>query len=280
MKTLWYDAGPAGLAVADRRTPVLALHGSASTGSLWQGLSDYLRGRYRVTAPDLPDVAGAGSAAEARTIEVLELGNEPVHIVGHAHGAAIALEIALSRPELVRSLTLIEPTVFHLLCEGDRSDLRLLAELFALSDRMDSLMEAGDVTAGMRHYTDFWHGGGAWQRTSLGLRSDLAQRARRTASDLSADLAEAWPMMRLAEIDCPTLVAMALESPVASLRVAEMTAEAIPGARLAMIADAGHMSPLTDPHIVDPLIGGHLKSADSVRSGAMRPSHHRYAFWA
>ena len=34
--------------------PVVALHGSASNAKQWRGLMDYLKGRFRVIAPDLP----------------------------------------------------------------------------------------------------------------------------------------------------------------------------------------------------------------------------------
>nr|WP_309402578.1 hypothetical protein [Aminobacter niigataensis]WMD00257.1 hypothetical protein RAR13_30450 [Aminobacter niigataensis] len=51
-----------------------------------------------------------------------------------------------------------------------------------------------------------------------------------------------------------------------SLRVTEMVAEAIPGARLAIVPDAGHMALLTAPHIVNPMIAAHLRAADGVRT--------------
>ncbi|MGO4841277.1 hypothetical protein AB4144_54375, partial [Rhizobiaceae sp. 2RAB30] len=49
-----------------------------------------------------------------------------------------------------------------------------------------------------------------------------------------------------------------------SLRVTEKDAEAIAGARLMMISEAGHMAPLTDPHIIDPMIGLHLRTVDGL----------------
>ena len=41
-------------------------------------------------------------------------------------------------------------------------------------------------------------------------------------------------------------------------------AEALPRATLRMIPEAGHLAPLTDPHVVDPMIGAHLVVADRV----------------
>lgn len=39
----------------------------------------------------------------------------PVHLIGHSYGGSIALHITLAHPELVRTLTLIEPPVPSLL---------------------------------------------------------------------------------------------------------------------------------------------------------------------
>jgi lipase len=269
MDALQIDPTSHGFSVLpDSRQPVLALHAAAGSGRQWQGLSDYLRGRYRVIAPDLP---GYGSARwfAARDIEdvadriVRTIGiGEPMHVVGHAHGAAVALELAMTRPDLVRSLSLIEPAVFHLLRTGSASDQALFGELASLAEWMAASVAADNPTAGMRAYVDYWYGPGAWYQTSSGLRESLTRQTERVALDLAASLAETWPATQCSGLDCPTLAVMALESPTASLRVTEIVADAIPGARLLMVPDAGYMAPLTDPHIIDPLIGGHLRSVD------------------
>lgn len=255
---------------ADRRLPVLALHEAASSRQQWDGLSDYLRGHYRVIAPDLPKHVDAGlrtardihNIAEA-LLEPLASHGEPMHIVGHAHGAAVALEIALSRPALVRSLTLIEPSTFHLLRAGD---MAAFDELVRLAEQMAECLAAAKPAAAMRTYVDFWYGAGAWSRTSSTLQDHFILQAEQVVTSLAASLAESWTISRCKRLTCPTLAVMALESPVAGLRATEIVSEAIPGARLVMIPDAGHMMPLTDPHILDPLIASHLRSVDRVET--------------
>src|SRR5512138_3457520 len=99
--------------------PVILLHCSGSSGAQWRTLASTLEARHLVAAPDL---IGYGSAApwtgrapfslaqEAGPIlSLIGTLGEPVHLVGHSYGGAVALHIALTRPELVRSLTLIEP---------------------------------------------------------------------------------------------------------------------------------------------------------------------------
>ncbi|MBB6468200.1 alpha/beta fold hydrolase [Aminobacter carboxidus] len=270
MNTMWNDTSwwSGRVCQPEPILPVLALHGTATTGRLWQGTEDYLRGRYRLIAPDLPGY-GRSSRRTARDISdvagmVLDAmaGEAPMHLVGHGHGAAVALEIALLRPELVKSLTLIEPTLFHLLREGDRSDLALFTELASMAGKLAAAASGPNPAASMRIYVDFWYGTGAWRRTSEGLQQELGRHAEQVGRDLAIALAETWLASRCRELNCPTLAVMALDSPTASLRVTEMVSEAIPGARLAMIPGAGHMALLTDPHIVDPMIAAHLRAAD------------------
>lgn len=285
MKMTWADLNSLDVAEVDFRPPVLALHGAASSGQQWHGLSDYLRGRYRLHAPDLAgygdaqlNVARGMEQIAASLIAAMQRNDAPMHVVGHLHGAALAMEVAMSRPDLVLSLTLIEPAVYHLLRDGDPNDVALFAALSVLAEEIDTAVGANVPAAAMRAYIDFWHGKGAWGNSSGALRHKLAAQAARVASDLAASLARSWPLGSCARLVCPTLAVMALESPLASLRVTEMVAEAIPGARLVMVPDAGHMAPLTDPHIIDPLIAAHLRAAD--RSGRNLRAWHNARAWS
>jgi pimeloyl-ACP methyl ester carboxylesterase len=260
-------------ALAGDRLPVLALHGAAGSSRQWQSLADHLGDNCTVIAPDLPGYGTAGSqsvrdAAETaeRIIGLMAIDGEPMHIVGHSIGAAIALEIAMSRPDLVRSLTLIEPAVFHLLRGGGAPDQALFVELSDLAERMARSVEAGDAAGATRAYVDYFCGGGTWDRSGPGPRGGFARQARCVSASLAATLRATWPLTRLNMLQRPTRVLMALESPAASLRVTEMVAEALPRARLTMIPGAGHMALLTDPLMVSPLVAEHLKRCDLFRT--------------
>ncbi|WP_157020320.1 alpha/beta fold hydrolase [Mesorhizobium xinjiangense] len=254
--------------------PVLALHAAASSGVQWEGLADYLGGRYSVFAPDLPGYGDASSREAAdiadtaeQLVSAIAANGGSAHIVGHSLGAAIALEIAIARPDLVCSLTLIEPMAFQLLCDEDRSDMELYQELSRLADSMVAAIANRNHVAAMQGYVDYWYGAGAWNRTSAQLRAELARDAGRAARDLGRSLVNTQLARRCRELSCPALLMMALHSPLASLRVTELVARAIPAARLLMIPDAGHMAPLTDPHVINPLICMHLNSANRVDAG-------------
>ena len=71
--------------------PVVALHGSASSGAQWRSLVGYLEGRFRVITPDLPGYGASahlpvgGLAGDARAVAALidRIGG-PVHLVGYS----------------------------------------------------------------------------------------------------------------------------------------------------------------------------------------------------
>ena len=256
--------------------PVVALHGSASTGAQWRSLVGYLCGRFEVFTPDLPGyglseplILSAGLAGDARAIGGLidRIGGR-VHLVGHGYGGAVALKLAATRPELLRSLTVIEPAAFHLLRRGPRSDRLLYSDIAALAAQVFASAIAGDREAAIRAAVDYWNGDGAWSRSSEGLRAVLLARLERVCADLRAVMFEDGNLAELARIDVPALAVMGLDSPAPSVRLTELVAETLPRAQLRFVPDAGHMAPLTDPHVIDPMIAGLLVAAEAVAGRA------------
>lgn len=61
-------------------------------------------------------------------IDLLKLA--PVHLIGHSYGGFISLYSVWKRPELFRSLVLVEPAVPSILVKNEKSSLQLLAFLF------------------------------------------------------------------------------------------------------------------------------------------------------
>ncbi len=254
-------------------TPVLALHSSGAGGLQWKNLSDHMRGEFRLIAPDLPGYGatpawpGKGPASvenEARYVaRLIKAAGQPVHLIGHSWGGAIALKIAMALPEWTRSLTLIEPAVFHVLrdapCGADR---KLFSEIAALAGAVSAAAADGHAEAGMARFIDFWNGDGAWANTSPRLRTALRGQLGQVVNNFSAGFNETWSLQEAAQITCPTLTMLGMDSVPLAQRVTEMLAETIQTSQLSLIPGAGHMAPLTDPHIVDPLISSHLRMAE------------------
>ena len=96
--------------------PVLLLHGFGADLNTWMFTQPALADGRRVTALDLPGHGGSakevGSGNAGHLTDAVEsvtgaLGIEQVHLVGHSMGGAVAASLALRRPELVATLTLI-----------------------------------------------------------------------------------------------------------------------------------------------------------------------------
>jgi pyruvate dehydrogenase E2 component (dihydrolipoamide acetyltransferase) len=96
--------------------PVLLLHGFGADLNTWMFTQPALAEGRRAIALDLPGHGGSAKEVGAGTADALTdaveravaaLGIERVHLVGHSMGGAIAVSLALRRPELASTLTLI-----------------------------------------------------------------------------------------------------------------------------------------------------------------------------
>jgi pimeloyl-ACP methyl ester carboxylesterase len=136
---------------------IVLLHCSGSSGAQWRALASRLDGRYRVIAPDLIGYGAAAGwsgrgrfslACEAAAVRSL-IGRvrEPVHLVGHSYGGAVALHLARTRPDLLKSLALLEPSAFHLLRNGDATDAAALREITAVAADARAALAVGDTAA-------------------------------------------------------------------------------------------------------------------------------------
>jgi pimeloyl-ACP methyl ester carboxylesterase len=98
--------------------PVLLLHGWPQDGSSWDEVAVQLNAAgYRTFAPTLRGVAPTANPRGRRSFRTsLLVGDvaamvgsigQPVHLVGHDWGAALAWNVATARPDLVQSLSAV-----------------------------------------------------------------------------------------------------------------------------------------------------------------------------
>jgi pimeloyl-ACP methyl ester carboxylesterase len=102
--------------VAGEGEPLVLVHGLGGAASNWLALAPLLRPGRRLLVPELPGHGGSPPLpgkpaldAYAGSLAVL-LEHEaaaPAHVVGHSFGGAVALRLAIRRPELVRALVLV-----------------------------------------------------------------------------------------------------------------------------------------------------------------------------
>jgi pimeloyl-ACP methyl ester carboxylesterase len=189
----------------------------------------------------------------------------PFHLVGHSYGGAVALRFALSYPERLRSLTLIEPSCFHLLKAAD-GGVGLLEEIRVVAEAVNRGVICGDYRSGMQTFIDYWSGAGAWADLPDGKKTQLAQLALHIAHHFWSLIEEPTSLAAYSDIDVPTLILCGTHSPGPSRAIVRLLAEALPRARHCPIPDAGHMSPITHPAEVNRFILEHLS-----KNGAKSP---------
>lgn len=103
------------LAAGEDGPPILMIHGFGADRMIWTANVRALGAIGRVYGIDLPGHGATPLASEGRladladavaqAIEAANMG--PMHIVAHSLGGAVAIVLAATRPELVRSLALI-----------------------------------------------------------------------------------------------------------------------------------------------------------------------------
>jgi pimeloyl-ACP methyl ester carboxylesterase len=233
---------------------VVCIHSNASTSGQWRELLEQLAPRYRVLAPDsygsgkTPDWQSPDAITLAEEVELLEpvlaRAGEPLALVGHSYGAAVALKAALAHPGRIRALALYEPTLFALIeqqgpAPNDADGIRNAVAAAAAA------LDAGDRNAAAGHFIDYWMGPGSWQRTPEARKPAIAASTINVRRWAHALINEATPLAAFRELDIPVLYMVGARSTASAHGVARLLAPALPRAETLSFDALGHMGPIT-----------------------------------
>jgi pimeloyl-ACP methyl ester carboxylesterase len=254
--------------------PVVLLHSSGASGAQWRALTQRLASNYRVIAPDLYGY-GASSGWHGQSeftlereagfvLSLLDRLSQPAHLVGHSYGGAVALRIARSRADLVRSLTVIEPVAFHLLRGGSERDAAGLREIEGVTAMVGRALASGDYDGGYGRFVDYWSGSGTWAGMPAAKRATLAPQLAKVALDFHATLHEPATPADFRMMPAPTLVLQGASTRLPTQCICERLTGALPDARLVTVDGAGHMLPLTHREAVNDLIADQLEVAAAL----------------
>ena len=259
-------AAPPGLAAAVRgRGPdVVLVHGALGDYRQWEDIAATLSRAYRVVAvsrrhhwPNPMPPPGAPYAFEthaADVIALLESIGGPAHLVGHSYGAGVTLLAALERPELVRSLTLIE-LPFGSLVPASAPELRgELASRDALVERIQAYVRAGAAEQAGEALIDWVQGGdGGFRRLPAAVREGLRANALTIGPTFGSPWIQPTPE-QLTPLRPPVLVLRGERTRPWYRLIAAAAAACLPGARIAIVPDAGHMAIVENPAATAALI--------------------------
>ncbi len=224
---------------------VVFVHGSALDLRYWNDVVGELSRSFRCIAlsrrhhwPVPPNVVPSTYSAIEQTedivsfLESLQLGR--VHLVGHSYGGYLCARIAAQRPDLLKSLTLVEPG-------GKIAGMETARSLAGFQQEALELIENGDNRDGVAAYLNSVCGEGEWQKSPVELQqislanvnSVQLQMQDKSRPPLTEDL--------LAQIECPTLVMVGTRSPSPFPETAKRCAEIIDDCKLEFIQDSSHL---------------------------------------
>jgi len=254
----------------------LYIHGLGGSATNWTDLAFLLAGRLDGEAIDLP---GFGRSDPAATYTVAAMadrvirwiehsGRAPVHLFGNSLGGAVSVRVAGTRPDLVRTLTLVSPAMpfmdprrslqsrvlpLLLIPRVERIAARHLSAIapevlaqqvidacFANPALLPPERIAEAVEEVRRRYEAPWYVD-AYIRSLRGL----------VGSFVRSYLPGPDSMWRIAEqITAPTLVITGRQDRLVDVRVAPAVAKLIPDSRLLVLDRVGHVAQMERPDLV------------------------------
>ncbi|MGH3660534.1 MAG: alpha/beta fold hydrolase [Micromonosporaceae bacterium] len=264
--------------------PAMYVHGLGGSSQNWTDMAGLLSCRLDGLALDLPGFGRSEPAKRytlkaladrvARVIEHASRG--PVHLFGNSLGGAVSVRLAATRPDLVRTLTLISPAMpfidIRRSAQGRLAPMLLIPRVERLAARR--LAEMGPEQLAHHVVELCWADPGSLhpqrlaelvEETTHRLRvpwyADAYVRAFRglVASFVRAYLPGADSLWRLAtKVTAPTLVVWGRQDRLVDVRLAPRVAGAIPDSRLLILDRAGHVAQIERPREVSRAVLGLL----------------------
>ncbi|MCB0163528.1 MAG: alpha/beta fold hydrolase [Anaerolineae bacterium] len=249
--------------------PIIFGHSYLWDNEMWQPQVAALSATYRCIVPDLwGHGRSAPPPADSYSIEELAedmwaftqaLGLEQFAVVGSSVGGIWATHLTLNHPEAVSALVLMDTYL------GSEPP-----EAFAHHFGMLSMIEQiGTVPAPMQdEIVPFFFSPVTMQqapnivnRFKVDLSSFEVAQVPGLVSIGHGIFSRTSQLNRLPEITAPTMIIVGADDKSRPPHAAQQMADSIPDATLKIIANAGHVSNLEQPHQVTPLLNGFLQQA-------------------
>jgi Predicted hydrolases or acyltransferases (alpha/beta hydrolase superfamily) len=232
--------------------PVIFLHAFPLNRRMWEGQIAALLSerRYRLVAPDWRGFGESGIGdGTILTMDLLAgdlaalmdaLGMQQAVLCGLSMGGYVAMEFYRLHPERVRGLVLADtrPNADNEQGRANREQLAQLAEqqgVTAVADKQVPLLLSDDTRRSHPEVVI----------RVQDLIADATPRGIAAASRGMARRSDSTAV--LAHVDCPTLVIVGEKDVLSPPEFARTYASEIPGAQVAQIAHAGHLSNLEQP---------------------------------
>ncbi len=243
-------------------------HGVLFSGWMFHPQIAAFRGKYRCVAIDWRGQGDSAATRDGYDMDTLTedavalidaLGIAPVHYVGLSMGGFVGQRIAARRPELVRTLSLLDTSAGPE--DPDKvKRYKLLGRIYRITGITPLRKALVPIMFGPTFLADTsavpvideWE-----RRLRRARRSGVSKAVMGVANRLSIE-------NEITSIKKPTLVIVGADDAATPPEKAQCIAERIPGARLAQIPDCGHSSTLEKPDTVTGLLRDFLARNDSA----------------
>jgi pimeloyl-ACP methyl ester carboxylesterase len=255
---LYYEEGGQGV-------PILLIHPSGATASTWGSATDELARIGRVITYDRRGYARSGgrparsvSTHTADAAAILgSLRTPPAVVVGTSAGAAIAIDLAVRRPDLVEVVIAHEFPWRFTRHRPSRAQVVALAKIGSLVLRGRQSDAAEALLRSAYSYRD---GGSAWDAFPEAWRQAARDHARPTLVDFRNSIGSYPSSAELATVEVPVVCTYGARSPTSMAGLVRSLAAAIPTASTQQIEGAGHALAFDAPTTFAQLIADTITS--------------------
>jgi 3-oxoadipate enol-lactonase len=247
--------------------PVLLLHGVGGNHTVWNDVIPVLAKQFLVLAPDLRGHGRTVAPSDSHftfaemagdVVRLLEeKGIASAHLVGLSGGALLALRTTLDRPERVRSLTMVGGAAYT------DAHTRAVAERWT-----ETYAKEGPDRFALRLLKDLYYPD--WIEANL----DFADTVREQVKHQDFTPAVRWAKSmatfderpRIATVALPTLIVQAMDDAVVDASHGRILRQSIPGAKIRILAETGHMVPVERPQELGEALTTFIQAVESTRS--------------
>ena len=257
--SLYYEERGAGV-------PIVCIHGTGSSAAFWTDAAGELarhgraivydrRGCFRSERPQ-PYATSVRQQTDDLAALLDALGAAPAIVNGRSYGGAIALDLALRYPDLVRALVLLEPADLGLpLSEPATRWLAAIEEHVLAAAEIDMSTVAQTLMRAVL-------GDRAWEGLPEPARQMFTGNGPAIVAEFRGGVLDVG-REQLGTIAQPTLLVAAEGSPPAFAELTNLIAKAMPSARLERVEDG---------HAIDPAHPVVLAFIDEVLARKEEPS--------
>ena len=234
---------------------LLALHCTMAHSGVWIGLNSCLRDQVTLIAPDMPshgksaDWDGQSDFFDVTTKLAATQLTEPTDIIGHSFGAMVALRLAVEHPDMIRSVTLIEP-VFFAIAAQDAPDL--LARHDKEAQPYVDALKAANMPLAARLFNRMWSAGISppWDDLMEKTRDAMARGVTVVPGVADALFQDTKGLLKpeaLSRATMPVLLLAGSKTHPVMPAIGQGLQRRLPNATFATVEGAGHMLPISHP---------------------------------